>query len=196
MRVPELPHMRELPAGLRDLTLQLPHLGELPNPHKHWVFSQLPHFHFSSRPVPGYSSRARRFGAAGFSERRWPKSPRSGSVTGLDMSRSWSPVGTVQDRSTLPLRSVLGVCHWQTAPEAAAETRSHRLPILQKKRGRMSPSWGATSPGGFACGRGKRSASAPAPGAICCAACAPSAALFSPAAPVKAVGLCPTTRSF
>ena len=38
------------------------------------------------------------------------------------MSRSWSPVGTVQDRSTLPLRSVLGVCHWQTAPEAAAET--------------------------------------------------------------------------
>ena len=30
-------------------------------------------------------------------------------------------MGTVQDRSTLPLRSVLGVCHWQTAPEAAAE---------------------------------------------------------------------------
>ena len=27
MRVPELPHMRELSAGLRDLTLQLPHLG-------------------------------------------------------------------------------------------------------------------------------------------------------------------------
>ena len=61
MRVPELPHMRELP-----------------NPHKHWVFSQLPHFHFSSRPVPGHSSRARRFRAAGFSERRWLKSPRSG----------------------------------------------------------------------------------------------------------------------
>ena len=33
----------------------------------------------------------------------------------------WCPVGTVQRRSTLPLRSVLGVCHWQTAPEAAAE---------------------------------------------------------------------------
>ncbi len=57
MRVPELPHMRELPAGLRDLTLQLPHLGELPNPHKHWVFGQLPHFPLSSRPVPGHSSR-------------------------------------------------------------------------------------------------------------------------------------------
>ena len=43
-------------------------------------------------------------------------------VTARDKTRSWSPVGTVQDRSTLPLRSVLGVCHWQTAPEAAAET--------------------------------------------------------------------------
>ena len=50
----------------------------------------------------------------------------------------WCPVGTVQDRSTLPLRSVLGVCHWQTAPEAAAET-SHRLPILPKKGGTDVP---------------------------------------------------------
>ena len=33
----------------------------------------------------------------------------------------WCPVGTVQRRSTLPLRSVLGVCHWQTAPEPAGE---------------------------------------------------------------------------
>ena len=47
MRVSELPHMRELTVSLRDLALQLPHLGELPNPQKHWVFSQLPHFHFS-----------------------------------------------------------------------------------------------------------------------------------------------------
>ena len=59
------------------------------------------------------------------------KRPALGSVAGLDkswrvaaqdMTRSWSLVGTVQRRSTLPLRSVLGVCHWQTAPEAAAET--------------------------------------------------------------------------
>ena len=41
--------------------------------------------------------------------------------------------------------------------------RSHRLPILQKRGGRMSPSWGA---------------SATALGAICFAACAPSAASF------------------
>ena len=52
-------------------------------------------------------------------------------------------MGTVQDRSTLPLRSVLGVCHWQTAPEAAAETAAPAFPYT-KKGGRMSPSWGAT----------------------------------------------------
>ena len=45
---------------------------------------------------------------------------------------SWCPVGTVQDRSTLPLRSVLGVCHWQTAPEAAAETEAPAFPYSQK----------------------------------------------------------------
>ena len=61
---------------------------------------------------------------------------------------SWCPVGTVQDRSTLPLRSVLGVCHWQTAPEAAAETRSHRLPILPK-RGDVCPPLGVAPRPGF-----------------------------------------------
>ena len=61
---------------------------------------------------------------------------------------SWCPVGTVQDRSTLPLRSVLGVCHWQTAPEAAAETRSHRLPLLPK-RGDVCPPLGVAPRPGF-----------------------------------------------
>ena len=40
-----------------------------------------------------------------------------------------------QDRSTLPLRSVLGVCCWQTAPEAAAETAAlSPAPALYQER--------------------------------------------------------------
>ena len=48
-------------------------------------------------------------------------------------ARRWCPVGTVQRRSTLPLRSVLGVCHWQTAPEPAGETaqRIGRGPVAE-----------------------------------------------------------------
>ena len=53
----------------------------------------------------------------------------------LGKQGSWSPVGTVQDRSTLPLRSVLDVCHWQTAPEAAAETAAlSPAPALYQER--------------------------------------------------------------
>ena len=60
MRVSELPHMRELTVSLRDLALQLPHLGELPNPQKHWVFGQLPHFPISG---PGATSLGAALGA-------------------------------------------------------------------------------------------------------------------------------------
>ena len=59
-------------------------------------------------------------------------------------SRSWSPVGTVQDRSTLPLRSVLGVCHWQTAPEAAAETGA-----LRRRGLRGAANWKARALAGW-----------------------------------------------
>ena len=51
----------------------------------------------------------------------------------------WAPFSA---RSPLPRRSVLDVCHWQTAPEAAAET-SHRLPI-HKKGGDARPQQGGT----------------------------------------------------
>ena len=132
MRVPELPHMRELPAGLRDLTLQLPHLGELPNPHKHWVFSQLPHFPLSSRPVPGHSSRARRFRAAELAEGRWLTSPRLGLG---ETSKSFVHLfkgGGVWGETPRPYRG------------AGAKPPPSHTP---KKGGRMSPSWGATEPG-------------------------------------------------
>ena len=63
-----------------------------------------------------------------------------------------------------------------------------------KKGGRMSPSWGASAPGGFACGRGKHGGTETAPGAIAYGACAPFAAFLPPAAPVKAVERCSTPR--
>ena len=70
--------------------------------------------------------------------------------------------------------------HRSGPTEAAAET-SPCLPLLPKKGGRMSPSWGATGT---------------ALGAIACGACAPFAASLPPAAPVKAVELCSTPRKF
>ena len=63
-----------------------------------------------------------------------------------------------------------------------------------KKGGRMSPSWGASAPGGFACGRGGQGASATAPAATAFGVCAACAAFFPPAAPVKAVERCSTPR--
>ena len=64
-------------------------------------------------------------------------------------SRSWSPVGTVQDRSTLPLRSVLGVCHWQTAPEAAAETAALGRRGFLRAAGKRPALGSVAGPGGF-----------------------------------------------
>ena len=63
-----------------------------------------------------------------------------------------------------------------------------------KKGGRMSPSWGGTAPGVFACGRGGQGASATAPAATAFGVCAACAAFFPPAAPVKAVERCSTPR--
>ena len=56
--------------------------------------------------------------------------------------RCWCPVGTVQHRSPLPLRSVLNVCHWQTAPEPAGETNATCL-----GRSPRDSSCAATRPG-------------------------------------------------
>ena len=81
----------------------------------------------------------------------------------------------------------------QRPTEPAAET-SPCLPLLPKKGGRMSPSWGGTEPGVFACGRGKHGGTETAPGAIAYGACAPFAAFLPPAAPVKAVERCSTPR--
>ena len=53
----------------------------------------------------------------------------------------------------------------------------------------MSPSWGATAPGVLLVEGASAVPPAPAPGAICFAACAPFAALLLPAAPVKARAL-------
>ena len=117
-------------------------------------------------PVPGLSSRERRFRAAELAEGSeqaarvfiragnffspWPdgtsrerrlKAPESrgnGRFCGPRFSqggkRFFKSVAG-QDRSTLPLRSVLGVCHWQTAPEAAAETAAlSPAPALYQER--------------------------------------------------------------
>ena len=117
-------------------------------PHVSWVFGQLRHFNFSG---PGATHReARKVFAQAFFKRL---------------------VGFGVKPQDLPgVRGVLVPGGHRSGPtEAAAET-SPCLPLLKKKGGRMSPSWGA---------------SAPALGAIACGACAPLAALFSPAAPVS-----------
>ena len=89
---------------------------------------------------------------------------------------SWCPVGTVQDR---PRR----------------QPRPQPLPSpTPKKGGQTSPSWGATEPGVFACGRGGQGATETASAATAFGVCAACAALLSPAAPVKAVELCSTPR--
>ena len=43
-------------------------------------------------------------------------------------SGSWSPVGTVQDRSSLSLRSVMDACHRHASPEMAVENGAGRVP--------------------------------------------------------------------
>ena len=52
-----------------------------------------------------------------------------GAPTWLPLRGPLRPGGTLPSgRSPLPRRSVLDVCHWQTAPEAAAETLARRQP--------------------------------------------------------------------
>ena len=41
---------------------------------------------------------------------------------------SWSPVGTVQDRSSLSLRSVMDACHRHASPEMAVENGAGHVP--------------------------------------------------------------------
>ena len=131
MRVSELPHMRELTVSLRDLALQLPHLGELPNPQKHWVFDQLPHF-----PISGPGATAQCLGCL--------FAPRSGELTLALVQDAdararrrfrWDLSGLAErkkpaclERSSPPLpkaRGRLGPCGH--APAAEAETSAFQL---------------------------------------------------------------------
>ena len=57
--------------------------------------------------------------------------------------------------------SATGRQHPRRQPRPAATA----FPYFPKKGGRMSPSWGGTAPGVFACGRGGQGASATAPAA-------------------------------
>ena len=133
-------------------------------PHISWVFGQLRHFNFFGPgathrgPVPGHSSRERRFGAAGFSERRWPKSPRSGSVTGQDKPPSCVPQGRVPPRKLggdkekfcQLFQKLRGVEQRSTALRGVRDRRSclpiHKkggtdVPLLGCHRGRCPRAW-------------------------------------------------------
>ena len=58
----------------------------------------------------------------------WQTSPQ-GEAFGLRCRYgSWSPVGTVQDRSSLSLRSVMDACHRHASPETAVENGAGRVP--------------------------------------------------------------------
>ena len=58
----------------------------------------------------------------------WQTSPQ-GEAFGLRCRYgSWSPVGTVQDRSSLSLRSVMDACHRHASPEMAVENGAGRVP--------------------------------------------------------------------